>query len=56
MNFFLISLGCPKNLTDSEDFCANLMAHGHKLVFDLQEADGIIINTCGFLASSVKEA
>ncbi len=56
MNFFLISLGCPKNLTDSEDFCANLIAHGHKLVFDLQEADGIIINTCGFLASSVKEA
>lgn len=56
MNFFLISLGCPKNLTDSEDFCANLMAHGHKLVFDLQEAEGIIINTCGFLASSVKEA
>lgn len=56
MNFFLISLGCPKNLTDSEDFCANLIAHGHKLVFDLQEAEGIIINTCGFLASSVKEA
>ena len=56
MNFFLISLGCPKNLTDSEDFCARLLAHGHNLVFDVKEADTILINTCGFLASSVKEA
>ncbi len=56
MNFFLISLGCPKNLTDSEDFCARLIAHGHNLVFDVKEADAVLINTCGFLASSVKEA
>ena len=56
MNFFLISLGCPKNLTDSEDFCARLVAHGHNLVFDVKDADAVLINTCGFLASSVKEA
>ena len=56
MNFFLISLGCPKNLTDSEDFCARLIAHGHNLVFNINEADAVLINTCGFLASSVKEA
>lgn len=56
MKFFLISLGCPKNLTDSEDFCANLMLHGHKMVFNLDEADSVIINTCAFLASSIKEA
>ena len=56
MNFFLISLGCPKNLTDSEDFCANLISHGHKMVFDLNLADAVIINTCAFLASSIKEA
>lgn len=56
MKFFLISLGCPKNLTDSEDFCANLMLHGHKMVFDLNQADSVIINTCAFLASSIKEA
>ena len=56
MNFFLISLGCPKNLTDSEDFCANLISHGHKMVFDLNLADVVIINTCAFLASSIKEA
>ncbi|MCR5504743.1 MAG: 30S ribosomal protein S12 methylthiotransferase RimO [Elusimicrobiaceae bacterium] len=56
MNFFLISLGCPKNLTDSEDFCARLLANGHNLVFDIKQADAVIINTCGFLSSSVKEA
>lgn len=56
MNFFLISLGCPKNLTDSEDFCARLLAYGHNLVFDVKEADAILINTCAFLSSSIKEA
>ena len=56
MNFFIISLGCPKNLTDSEDFSARLIAHGHNLVFDIKEADAVLINTCGFLASSLKEA
>jgi ribosomal protein S12 methylthiotransferase len=56
VNFYLISLGCPKNLTDSEDFTARMLAKGGKLVFTPQEADVIIINTCGFLASSIKEA
>ncbi|MDR0734365.1 MAG: 30S ribosomal protein S12 methylthiotransferase RimO [Elusimicrobiota bacterium] len=56
MKFYLISLGCPKNLTDSEDFCARLAAKGHKMVFTPQGADIIIINTCGFLSSALKEA
>ncbi len=56
MRFYLISLGCPKNLTDSEDFCARLAACGHELTFDLNEAEAVIINTCAFLASSLKEA
>lgn len=56
MNFYLISLGCPKNLTDSEDFSARLIAKGGRLVFDPREADTIIINTCGFLSSALKEA
>lgn len=55
MKFFLISLGCPKNLTNSEEFSARLLAHGHQLVFTPQEADTIIINTCGFISSAVKE-
>lgn len=56
MNFYLISLGCPKNLTDSENFSARLIASGHKMVFKEEEADIIIINTCGFLSSAIKEA
>lgn len=56
MKFYLISLGCPKNLTNSEEFTARLLAKGHHLVFSPKEADEIIINTCGFIASAVKEA
>ena len=56
MKFYLISLGCPKNLTNSEEFSARLLAQGNKLVFSPEEADEIIINTCGFIASAVKEA
>ena len=56
MKFYLISLGCPKNLTNSEEFCARLLASGHKMVFAPEQADEIIINTCGFIASAVKEA
>ena len=55
MKFFLLSLGCPKNLTNSEEFSARLLAHGHQLVFTPQEADTVIINTCGFISSAVKE-
>lgn len=56
MKFYLISLGCPKNLTNSEEFSARLIARGHKMVFSPEQADEIIINTCGFIASAVKEA
>ncbi len=56
MKFYLISLGCPKNLTNSEEFSAQLIAAGHKMVFSPKNADEIIINTCGFIASAVKEA
>lgn len=56
MKFYLISLGCPKNLTNSEEFSARLLAKGHQMVFAPEEADEIIVNTCGFIASAVKEA
>ena len=56
MKFYLISLGCPKNLTNSEEFSARLLAKGHQLVFSPEEADEIIINTCGFIAAAVEEA
>lgn len=56
MKFSLISLGCPKNLTNSEEFSARLIAHGHELLLQPQGADVLIVNTCGFIASAVEEA
>lgn len=56
MKFSLISLGCPKNLTNSEEFTARLLAKGHTFSPDADGADVLIINTCGFIASAVKEA
>ena len=56
MKFSLVSLGCPKNLTNSEEFTARLLAKGHKLLLDADGADILIINTCGFIASAVEEA
>lgn len=56
MKFSLVSLGCPKNLTNSEEFSARLLAQGHELLLDPNGADVLIINTCGFIASAVEEA
>ncbi len=56
MKFSLVSLGCPKNLTNSEEFTARLLAKGHQLLLDPDGADVLIINTCGFIASAVEEA
>lgn len=56
MKFSLISLGCPKNLTNSEEFSARLLAKGHTLQIDPDGVDVLIINTCGFIASAVEEA
>lgn len=56
MKFSLISLGCPKNLTNSEEFSARLIGKGHELLLSPEGADVLIINTCGFIASAVEEA
>ncbi len=54
---FLISLGCPRNLVDSEILAASSIMDGnYEITFDPYEADFIVINTCGFLESSIKEA
>lgn len=52
----LISLGCPKNLVDSESVLGALVTVGHEIVADDTEADVIIVNTCGFLESAKEEA
>ena len=52
----IISLGCPKNLVDSETIAGILTENGYTLINDYHHANIIVINTCGFLASARKEA
>ena len=56
MNVGFISLGCSKNLVDSEKMMAMLKSGNHKLVSNVEEAEAIIINTCGFIQSAKEEA
>lgn len=51
-----ISLGCPKNLVDSEIMAGTLMKDGYQVVGDAEEADTVIVNTCGFIEDSKKES
>jgi len=51
-----VSLGCPKNLVDSESMLATLQSSGYELVSDHDAADAIVINTCGFLEASKQES
>lgn len=55
-NIGFVSLGCPKNLVDSEQMLATLMEAGYDIVPDHNDADAIIINTCGFLEASKEES
>ena len=52
----LISLGCAKNLVNSEQMLCLLDDAGYPLVSDPAEADGVIINTCGFIDEAKSEA
>jgi ribosomal protein S12 methylthiotransferase len=47
-----VSLGCPKALVDSERIITQLRAEGYALVREHQDADIVIVNTCGFLDSA----
>jgi ribosomal protein S12 methylthiotransferase len=51
-----ISLGCPKNLVDSEIMAGTLMNDGYQVVGEAEEADTVIVNTCGFIEDSKKES
>lgn len=55
-NISMISLGCSKNLVDSEIMMGLLDKEGFKLTNDLEKANIIIINTCGFIDSAKEEA
>ena len=56
MKVGFISLGCSKNLVDTEMGMAVLKKHNFEIVNDPKEADMIIVNTCGFIASAKEEA
>ena len=52
----LISLGCPKALVDSEQIVSRLRAEGYRLVPDYEQADLVVVNTCGFIDSAKAES
>jgi ribosomal protein S12 methylthiotransferase len=52
----MVSLGCPKALTDSELILTQLSAEGYKTAKTYQGADLVIVNTCGFIDDAVKES
>jgi ribosomal protein S12 methylthiotransferase len=52
----LVSLGCPKALVDSEQIVSRLRAEGYDLVPSYQEADLVVVNTCGFIDSAKAES
>ena len=54
--FAIISLGCSKNLVDSEVFAYITEAAGYALTEKLQEAEVIIVNTCGFILDAKEES
>lgn len=56
MNVGFISLGCSKNLIDTEAAIGHFKKHNFKIVNDPAEADIIVVNTCGFIESAKEEA
>ncbi len=56
LKFNLISLGCAKNLVDSEVMLGAMADHGWELVESPEDADLLLLNTCGFIQSAVEEA
>ena len=56
MKILFISLGCDKNLVDSEVMLGLLTERGHTLTNDEEEADVIVINTCCFIHDAKEES
>ena len=56
MKIGLISLGCPKNLVDSEVMLGLAQQAGHELTQDAAEADVLVVNTCAFIDAAKQES
>lgn len=55
-NIGMVSLGCAKNQTDAETMLGILAEYGHKIVAEPENADVIVVNTCGFIESAKQES
>ena len=51
-----VSLGCPKNLVDSERILTQLRIDGYEVTNSYDNADLVIVNTCGFIDAAVEES
>ncbi len=51
-----VSLGCPKNLVDSEVMMGHLKQNGYQITADAADAETVVVNTCGFIDSAKKES
>jgi len=51
-----ISLGCPKALVDSEQIITKLRTEGYEVSPTYQDADLVVVNTCGFIDAAVEES
>ena len=56
MNIYFVSLGCDKNLVDSEMMITGLRKAGHYIIDNEQEADIIVVNTCCFIGDAKEES
>src|SRR5918911_4718919 len=56
MKIGLVSLGCPKNLVDSEVMLGLAQQAGHELTADASSADVLVVNTCAFIDSAKQES
>ncbi|HEX9565416.1 MAG TPA: 30S ribosomal protein S12 methylthiotransferase RimO [Gemmatimonadaceae bacterium] len=56
MRFHLVTLGCDKNTVDSERYVAELVAHGGRATDSPDEAELVVVNTCGFIDAAKAES
>src|SRR5213083_2136090 len=54
--FAFVSLGCPKNLVDSERMLGKLAQEGYTLTSEVEGADVVVVNTCGFIEPARQES
>ena len=56
MKVFIFTLGCPKNIVDSERLAGQLLSEGHEILPGPEGADLILVNTCAFISDAEDEA